>query len=75
MHMPHTHCHLAQLHADVFDQRMQRLQEWLLPAGSARVVHRSGQPLACLHALTGEHFNNCELRTTRVSNLQLSRAL
>jgi hypothetical protein len=57
----------------MFDQRMQQLQDWLLarPESCIAVVSH----WACLHALTDDHFNNCELRTTRVSNLQLSRAL
>jgi hypothetical protein len=71
--MPDILCHRAALHAVVFNQRMQQLQDWLLgqPESCIAVVSH----WACLHGLTGGHFSNCELRTTRVSNLQLSHAL
>lgn len=64
---------LLQPHADVFNQRMQQLQAWLAarPERCIAVVSH----WACLQALTGDHFNNCELRTTRASQLQLSRVL
>ncbi|WIA29844.1 hypothetical protein OEZ86_012314 [Tetradesmus obliquus] len=70
---PHDSLAIHEEPEDVFNQRMQQLQAWLAarPERCIAVVSH----WACLQALTGDHFNNCELRTTRASQLQLSRVL